>query len=89
MHDLFIRGLTLNGHLRPTQPEAPDLYKQPNLAWIPTEWETRMEMTWFRTTDPSSDGILHTRDTWIPRKCSVCRGEGIDIWQCGREWPSE
>lgn len=40
MHDLFTRGVDAHGHLRPPQTEAPDLYKQSELGWIPKEWDT-------------------------------------------------
>lgn len=39
MHDLFTRGVDDNGHLRPPQTEAPDLYKQSELGWIPKGWD--------------------------------------------------
>lgn len=39
MHDLFTRGVTPNGHLRPTRLQAPHLYKESSLGWIPKEWE--------------------------------------------------
>lgn len=39
MHDLFTRGVTPNGKLRPTRSEAPQLYKESALGWIPKEWE--------------------------------------------------
>ena len=39
MHDLFTRGVTPDGHLRPTREQAPDLYKPSPLGWIPREWE--------------------------------------------------
>ena len=39
MHDLFTRGLTPDGHLRPTYEQAPHLYKESPLGWIPKEWE--------------------------------------------------
>ena len=39
MHDIFTRGIDEHGHLRPPQSEAPDLYKQSELGWIPKEWE--------------------------------------------------
>jgi len=39
MHDLFTRGVTPDGHLRPTRKQAPDLYKESLLGWIPKEWE--------------------------------------------------
>jgi type I restriction enzyme S subunit len=38
MHDLFTRGIDERGHLRPPQAEAPDLYKQSELGWIPKDW---------------------------------------------------
>lgn len=39
MHDLFTRGVDEHGHLRPTYEEAPELYKESQLGWIPKEWE--------------------------------------------------
>ncbi|MGD0206766.1 MAG: restriction endonuclease subunit S [Verrucomicrobiota bacterium] len=38
MHDLFTRGVTPDGNLRPTRQEAPQLYKNSDLGWIPKEW---------------------------------------------------
>lgn len=40
LHDLLTRGIDANGELRPPQSEAPHLYKQSLLGWIPKEWET-------------------------------------------------
>lgn len=40
MHDLFTRGIDVNtGKLRPTQQEAPELYKESALGWIPKDWK--------------------------------------------------
>jgi len=39
MHDLFTRGLTPDGRLRPTAAQAPHLYKESPLGWIPREWK--------------------------------------------------
>ena len=39
LHDLLTRGIAANGELRPPQAEAPHLYKQSPLGWIPKEWE--------------------------------------------------
>lgn len=39
MHDLFTRGVNSDGHLRPTREQAPGLYKESPLGWIPKEWE--------------------------------------------------
>lgn len=42
LHDLLTRGIDANGNLRLPQPEAPDLYKQTPLGWLPKEWDTRL-----------------------------------------------
>lgn len=39
LHDLLTRGIHPNGQLRPPQSEAPQLYKESPLGWIPREWE--------------------------------------------------
>jgi len=39
MHDFFTRGVTPDGKLRPPREEAPQLYKESALGWIPKEWE--------------------------------------------------
>lgn len=41
LHDLLTRGIDTNGQLRPPQAEAPHLYKESPLGWIPKEWEVR------------------------------------------------
>lgn len=39
LHDLLTRGIDANGRLRPPQAEAPHLYKESPLGWIPKEWD--------------------------------------------------
>lgn len=39
LHDLFTRGVTADGRLRPPCEDAPQLYKSSPLGWIPREWE--------------------------------------------------
>lgn len=40
LHDLFARGIDVKtGKLRPKQEDAPKLYKESELGWIPKEWE--------------------------------------------------
>lgn len=39
LHDLLTRGIDVNGELRPPQVEAPHLYKDSPLGFIPKEWE--------------------------------------------------
>lgn len=56
MQDLFTRGIDAQtGKLRPTIEEAPELYKESELGWIPREWEiaTLSEVCGMR----SGDGI--------------------------------
>jgi type I restriction enzyme S subunit len=38
MHDLFTRGIGADGKLRPPREQAPDLYQQTSIGWIPKEW---------------------------------------------------
>ena len=39
MHDLFTRGVLPNGQLRPSREQAPELYQETAIGWIPREWE--------------------------------------------------
>ena len=39
MHDLFTRGVTADGKLRPSSEQAPELYHETVVGWIPKEWE--------------------------------------------------
>lgn len=41
LHDLLTRGIAANGELRPPQAEAPHLYKESPLGWIPKEWAVK------------------------------------------------
>ena len=38
MHDLFTRGLTADGKLRPSREQAPELYQETPIGWIPKDW---------------------------------------------------
>ena len=43
LHDLFTRGIeTKTGKLRPKYEDAPELYKESKLGWIPKEWEVKI-----------------------------------------------
>lgn len=42
LHDLFTRGIDITtGKLRPKYEDAPDLYKESKLGWVPKEWEEK------------------------------------------------
>jgi type I restriction enzyme, S subunit len=38
MHDFFTRGIGADGKLRPPRKEAPELYQESAIGWIPREW---------------------------------------------------
>jgi type I restriction enzyme S subunit len=57
MHDLFTRGVDENGQLRPSYEEAPHLYKESELGWIPKEWEVELL---HNLTTKIIDGTHHT-----------------------------
>ncbi|WP_161629995.1 restriction endonuclease subunit S [Desulfogranum mediterraneum] len=39
MNDLFTRGVTAGGNLRQPREQAPELYKETHVGWIPREWD--------------------------------------------------
>ncbi|MEM9005411.1 MAG: restriction endonuclease subunit S [Cyanobacteria bacterium P01_F01_bin.86] len=39
MHDLFTRGIGADGKLRPLRDQAPELYQESTIGWIPKDWE--------------------------------------------------
>lgn len=41
MHDLFTRGVLPNGQLRPLRSEAPELYQETAIGWIPSMWKLK------------------------------------------------
>ena len=39
MHDLLTRGVDTSGRMRPSREEAPGLYRESALGWVPREWD--------------------------------------------------
>lgn len=39
MHDVFTRGVLPSGQLRPPREQAPELYQETAIGWIPREWQ--------------------------------------------------
>jgi type I restriction enzyme S subunit len=39
MHDLLTRGIGTDGKLRPPREQAPELYQQTPIGWIPKDWK--------------------------------------------------
>lgn len=53
LHDLLTRGIAANGELRPPQSEAPNLYKESPLGWIPREWHVNQLEELLADVDPA------------------------------------
>lgn len=66
MHDLFTRGVDQNGKLHPPYEEAPHLYKESPLGWIPKEWEC----------ERVGDHLLRIEQGWSPDCDSEPAGMG-------------
>jgi len=67
MHDLFTRGLTPDGRLRPPHTECPSLYKDSPLDPIPKEWDMcRLGEVVARITDGSHQAVAVESDGTIP-----------------------
>ncbi|UFZ02116.1 restriction endonuclease subunit S [Bradyrhizobium ontarionense] len=83
MQDLFTRGVDKHGQLRPDREEAPHLYHETELGWLPNGWDA------VRLSDLTSrivDGVHHT-PTYVPQGVpfitvkSLTAGRGIDTRQ--------
>ena len=84
MHDLFVRGVTADGQLRPPYEDAPELYKETRLGWVPVEWEVggladkgRIGTQWIRT-GPFGSALKgeHWREHGHPVTTIGALGEG-------------
>ncbi len=56
MHDLFTRGVLPTGQLRPPREQAPELYQETAIGWIPREWDAKTLRTscdWYSGGTPS------------------------------------
>ncbi len=56
MQDLFTRGVMPTGQLRPKRSQAPEMYQETAIGWVPQEWEVsglagkgRAGVGWIRT----------------------------------------
>lgn len=85
MRDLFIRGVLPNGQLRPPREQAPDLYRETAIGWIPKEWEVsglaekgRSGVQWIRT-GPFGSALKgeHWRSHGHPVITIGALGEGV------------
>jgi type I restriction enzyme S subunit len=66
MHDVFTRGVTPDGRLRPPRSEAPDLYQQSPLGWIPKSWTAEPAGTLCASIVPGRDKPVLSRGSGLP-----------------------
>jgi len=80
MHDLFTRGVTADGKLRPPRGQTPELYQETPIGWIPKEWI-------FTTCDKVCEKIIDCKNRTPPempdghpviRTPNVRNGEFVD-----------
>lgn len=99
LHDLFTRGFTPDGKLRSTRVEAPHLYKDSLLGWIPKEWECNtgeelLKNKIFNEIQDGNHGELHPKskdfvEEGIPFIMAADIAEGtIDFENC-KKIPNE
>lgn len=85
MHDLFTRGVTADGQLRPPRLEAPQFYKESPLGWIPKEWGApklneiadldvgfAFKSDWFRSQGVNllrGENVSYGKPDWRDRQC--------------------
>lgn len=90
MHDLFTRGVTADGKLRPPRQQAPELYQETPIGWIPKEWQV------LRMVDLAEDrsGSTTIGPFGSDLVASDYRLEGVpvifvrDVKEAGFEWNS-
>lgn len=83
MHDLLTRGIAANGELRPLQAEAPHLYKESPLGWIPREWGTPLLLdVSTRVTDGTHQAVTTVADGGgeVPFLFVSCVRDGEIAW---------
>jgi len=84
MHDLFTQGVTKDGRLRPPREEAPQLYKQSPLGWIPREWDEDLFGSSVSIIDPNpSHRYPEEQEEGIPI-CSTENFRGEDEFDFAR-----
>ncbi|MBB2811634.1 UNVERIFIED_ORG: type I restriction enzyme S subunit [Rhizobium esperanzae] len=53
LHDLLSRGIDVSGNLRPRYLDAPHLYKETPLGWLPIEWDVLEIQDLLAAVDPA------------------------------------
>lgn len=82
LHDLLTRGIDANGDLRPPQSEAPHLYHQTPLGWLPKEWD--MAAVGETISEPTRNGLYkpashHGRGPLMVQMGCLFSDEAVDF----------
>ncbi|WP_260959827.1 restriction endonuclease subunit S [Pseudomonas citri] len=81
LHDLLTRGIDSNGQLRPPESEAPQLYKESPLGWIPREWDAQLIATLLTDIEagksPSCSDTPAPSGSWGVLKVSAVHSDGF------------
>ena len=75
MHDLFTRGVLPTGQLRPPRDQAPELYQETAIGWIPREWKVSRLATILR----ESGGHLQTGPFGSQLHAHEYQSEGVPV----------
>ena len=66
MHDLFTRGIGTDGKLRPPREQAPELYQETPIGWIPKEWDYAQLRSYVRSAQYGISTSLDDSENGIP-----------------------
>jgi type I restriction enzyme S subunit len=93
MADLFTRGIDLSGtsdtnpnhgQLRPSVEQAPELYKQTELGWVPKEWEVRRVEDVARVIDSLHQTPIFSEHGYPMVRVTDIKGGPISFERCAR-----
>lgn len=92
MHDLFTRGIGADGKLRPPREQAPELYQETPIGWIPKEWVITPLRHYlldnptngiYKPADQIGEGVLMVGQTAFTKERSVdfslCRRGAVSL----------
>lgn len=80
MQDLFARGVDGNGRLRPTREEAPHLYHETGIGWLPKEWTPgRLSSLIPKAVYGSSEGLTDDPNGVPVLRMNNIQAGGIDV----------
>lgn len=79
MQDLFRRGVDEHGQLRPPREEAPHLYHQTELGWLPTGWDVAELDTLVRVIDCKHYTPEYVEEGYAILRPRNVKSDGLDF----------